>query len=84
MVREALLVLQLGEAAAERQHAAAEVAVRGKLATEVLGRPAVEQVAAAGALSERHSRLVEFTLQHTTSRVSLIQPAGIDCLFLKQ
>lgn len=50
MVREALLVLQFGEAAAQRQHAAAEVAVRCKFAAEVFRRPAVEQVAAAGAL----------------------------------
>lgn len=51
MVFEALLVLQLGEAAAQRQDPTAEVAVRRKLAAEVLRRPAVEQVAAARTLS---------------------------------
>lgn len=52
VVRQALLVLQLGQAAAQRQHAAAEVAVRRELAAEVFRRPTVEQVAAAWALPQ--------------------------------
>lgn len=52
-VRALLGVLQLGEPAAQRQHATAEVGVRRELAPKVLGRAAVEQVAAARTL--RHT-----------------------------
>lgn len=50
MVRQALLVLQLGKAPANVQDAATEVTVCRELAAEVLGRPTVEQVAAARTL----------------------------------
>lgn len=54
VVRAQFLVLQLGEAAGEREHAAAEVAVRGELAAEVLRRPALEQIATAGTLAQKY------------------------------
>lgn len=53
MVCEALLVLQLGQPAADGQHAATEVTVRRELTAEVLGWPAVEQIAATGTLRYR-------------------------------
>ncbi|CAH2210254.1 jg27374, partial [Pararge aegeria aegeria] len=71
--REALAVLQLGQAAAERQHAAAEVAVRRELAAEVLRRPAVEEVAASRALRAEGAVRFGYSLQSnkiiTTDRI---------------
>lgn len=63
LVRQPLLVLQLGQAPAQRQHAAAEVAVCRELTPEVFRGPTVEQVATAGALSKSTDTSVSITRQ---------------------
>lgn len=51
VMRQALLVLELGEAAAQREYATAEVGVCRELAAEVFRWAAVKQVATAWSLS---------------------------------
>lgn len=79
VLRQPLLVLELGQAAAERQHAAAEVAVSGELAAEVLRRPALEQVAAAGTL--QHTRRAHTSLINYSTSLSTTLSKGKNWLF---